>query len=166
MDHEGDIAFAQPLLIMAARNRPEKHGYIIAKDLKAAGPLVPQLQEAGYVKWPADFADASDVMQRQDSLLDLERDQYTFEEETSGEDINRMVVWLLLTRSTKGYEDLIEEEVQSGDKNFLAAYKNIHFVEFNRVTTMNPTSMHCALTSTKPQWMARSLTCVRLLHPS
>ena len=29
--------------------RQEKRGYIIAKDLKAAGPLVPQLQEAGYV---------------------------------------------------------------------------------------------------------------------
>ena len=30
--------------------KQEKRGYIIAKDLKAAGPLVPQLQEAGYVK--------------------------------------------------------------------------------------------------------------------
>ena len=29
--------------------RQEKRGYIITKDLKAAGPLVPQLQEAGYV---------------------------------------------------------------------------------------------------------------------
>ena len=51
-------------------------------------------------------------------------------------EINRMVAWLLLIRSTKGYEDLIEEEVQSGDKNFLAAYKNI-YIEFNRVTTSN-----------------------------
>ena len=61
---------------MAGRNRPEKRGYIIAKDLKAAGPLEPQLQEAGYVKWSAGFADASDVMQWQESLLDLESDNY------------------------------------------------------------------------------------------
>ena len=91
------------------------------------------------MKWAAGFADAADVMQWQDSLLDLERDQYNFEEEGPVEDIkeiNRMVAWLLLTRTTKGYEDLIEEEVQSGDKNFLAAYKNIYF-EFNRVTTSN-----------------------------
>ena len=48
---------------MAGRNRPpEKRGYVIAKDLKAAGPLVPQLQEAGYVKWAAGFADVADVM--------------------------------------------------------------------------------------------------------
>ena len=33
--------------------KQEKRGYIIAKDLKAAGPLVPQLQEAGYVKCAA-----------------------------------------------------------------------------------------------------------------
>ena len=53
---------------MAGRNRPEKRGYVVAKDLKAAGPLVPQLQEAGYVKWAAGFADAVDVMQWQDAL--------------------------------------------------------------------------------------------------
>ena len=41
-----------------------------------------------------------------------------------------------MTRTTKGYEDVIQEEVQSGGKNFLAAYKNIYF-EFNRVTTSN-----------------------------
>ena len=50
--------------------------------------------------------------------------------------INRTVAWLLLIRSTKGYEDLIEDVVQAGEKNFLAAYKNIYF-EFNRVTTSN-----------------------------
>ena len=122
---------------MAGRNRPpEKRGYVIAKDLKAAGPLVPQLQEAGYVKWAAGFADAANVMQWQDSLLDLLSEEYDFENEDEAGEINRMVAWLLLIRSTKGYEDLIEEEVQSGDKNFLAAYKNIYF-EFNRVTTSN-----------------------------
>ena len=65
---------------MAGRNRgpPEKRGYVIAKDLKAAGPLVPQLQEAGSVKWAAGFAD---VMQWQDSLLDLLREGYDFENE-------------------------------------------------------------------------------------
>ena len=122
---------------MAGRNRPpEKRGYVIAKDLKAAGPLVPQLQEAGYVKWAAGFADAADVMQWQDSLLDLLSEGYDFENEDEAGEINRMVAWLLLIRSTKGYEDLIEEEVQSGDKNFLAAYKNI-YNEFNRGTTSN-----------------------------
>ena len=50
-------------------DRQEKRGYVIAKDLKAAGPLVPQLQEAGCLKWAAGFADAADVMQWQDSLL-------------------------------------------------------------------------------------------------
>ena len=80
---------------MAARKRPEKRGYTTAKDLKAAGPLVPQLQEAGYVKWSAGFADASDVMQWQESLLDLESENYNFEEETPTEEINRMVAWLL-----------------------------------------------------------------------
>ena len=74
-------------------------------------------------------------MQRQDSLLDLEG-EYDLENEDPAGEINRMVAWLLLTRTTKGYEDLIEEEVQSGDKSFLAAYKNICF-EFNRVTTSN-----------------------------
>ena len=47
-----------------------------------------------------------------------------------------MVAWLLLIRTTKRYKDLIEDEEQSGDKNFLAAYNNIYF-EFNRVTTSN-----------------------------
>jgi hypothetical protein len=122
---------------MAGRNRPpEKRGYVIAKDLKAAGPLVPQLQEAGYVKWAARFADVADVMQWQDALLDLESEGYDFKIENPAGEINRTVAWLLLIRSTKGYEELIEEEVQSGDKNFLAAYKNIYF-EFNRVTTCN-----------------------------
>ena len=91
---------------MAGRNRPEKRGYVIAKDLKAAGPLVPQLQEAGYVKWAAGFADAADVMQWQDSLLDLESEYYDFENEDPAGEINRTVGWLLLIRSTKGYEDL------------------------------------------------------------
>ena len=87
---------------MAGRNRQEKRGYTMAKDLKAAGPLVPQLQETGYVKYAAGFSDAADVMQWQDSLLD---------EDPAGE-INRTVAWLLLIRSTKGYEDLIEDEVE------------------------------------------------------
>ena len=53
--------FAPPP-IMAGRNRPpETRGYVIAKDLKAAGPLVPQLQEAGYVKWAAGFADCQRI---------------------------------------------------------------------------------------------------------
>ena len=51
------------LPIMAGRNRPEKRGYVTAKDLKASGPLVPQLQEEGYVKWAAEFAVAAGVMQ-------------------------------------------------------------------------------------------------------
>ena len=46
------------------------------------------------------------------------------------------MAWLLLIRFTKGYEDLIEDVVQAGEKDFLAAYKNVHF-EFNRVTTSN-----------------------------
>ena len=70
-------------------------------------------------------------------LLDLESEHYHFENEDPAGEINRMVVWLLLTRTTEGYEDLIEEEVQSGDKNFLAAYKNIYF-EFNRVGAHPP----------------------------
>ena len=94
-------------------------------------------------------------MQWQDALLDLESEAYDFDGEDPAGEINRMVAWLLLTRSTKSYEDLIEEEVQSGDKNFLAAYKNIYF-EFNRVTTMILTSMPSASTSTRRQWMARS----------
>ena len=61
--------------------RQEKRGYIIAKDLKAAGPLVPQLQEAGYVKWAAGFAGVADVMQWQDALLDLESEGYDFKKE-------------------------------------------------------------------------------------
>ena len=129
-DHKEDFAFAQPLPIKAARNRPEKRDYVIAKDLKTAGLLVPQLQEAGYVKWAAGFADAADVMQWQDPLLDLESEYYDFEHEEPAGEINRMVAWLLLIGTTKGYEDLIEEEVQSGDKKFLAAYKNIYF-DFN-----------------------------------
>ena len=75
------------------------------------------------MKWAAGFADAADVMQWQDSLLDLESEYYDFENEDPAGEINRTVVWLLLIRSTKGYEDLIEDQVQSGDKNFLAAYK-------------------------------------------
>ena len=116
--------------------RQEKRGYIIAKDLKAAGPLVPQLQEAGYVKWAAGFADVADVMQWQDALLDLESEGYNFKIEDPAGEINRTVAWLLLIRSTKGYEDLIEDVVQAGEKDFLAAYKNVYF-EFNRVTTSN-----------------------------
>ena len=84
---------------MAGRNRSEKRGYVIAKDLKAAGPLVPQLQEAG--KWAAGFADAANVMQWQDSLLDLLSEGYDFENEDEAGEINRMVAWLLLIRSTK-----------------------------------------------------------------
>ena len=103
--------------------------------MKAAGPLVPQLQEAGYVKWAAGFADAADVMQWQDSLLDLESENYDFEKEDPAGEINRTVAWLLI-RSTKGYEDLIEDVEQAGEKDFLAAYKNVYF-EFNRVTTSN-----------------------------
>ena len=53
-------------------------------------------------------------MERQESLLDLESDGYNFKEEAPAKEINCMVA-------------LIEEEVQSSDKNFLAAYKNIYF---------------------------------------
>ena len=115
---------------------PEKRGYVIAKDLKAAGPLVPQLRDAGFVKWAAGFADAADVMQWQDALLDLASEGYDFEKEDEAGEINRTVAWLLLVRSAKGYEDLIEDIVQAGDKDFNAAYKCIHN-EFNRVTTSN-----------------------------
>ena len=59
------------------------------------------------MKWAAGFADAADVMQWQDSLLDLEG-EYDFENEDPTGEINRMVAWLLLIRSTKGYEDLME----------------------------------------------------------
>ena len=59
---------------MASRRPVEKRGYIIAKDLKAAGPMVPQLQEAGYVKWSADMKDASGVMEWQEYLLDFAPD--------------------------------------------------------------------------------------------
>ena len=73
------------------------------------------------MQWAAGFADAADVMQWQDALLDLESEGYDFTKDDPAGEINRTVAWLLLIRSTKGYEDLIEEEVQSGDKNFLAA---------------------------------------------
>ena len=105
---------------MAGENRPEKRGYVIAKDLKAAGLLVPQLQEAGYVKWAAGFVDAADVMEWRDSLLDLESEYYDFGNEYPTGEINRTVVWLLLIRSTKGHKDLIEDEVQSGTSNLNA----------------------------------------------
>ena len=81
------------------------------------------------MKWAAGFADAADVMQWQDSLLDLESEGYNFENEDDAGEINRMVACLLLIRSTKGYEDLIEDEVQSGDKNFLAAYNTLSSTE-------------------------------------
>ena len=60
-------------------------------------------------------------MQWQDSLLDLEG-EYDFENEDPAGEINRiimMVAWLLLIRTTKGYEDLIEDEVQSGERIFI-----------------------------------------------
>ena len=61
-----------------------------------------------------------------DSLLDLVSEGYDFENEDDAGEINRMVAWLLLIRSTKGYEDLIEDVVQAGEKDFLAAYKNVY----------------------------------------
>ena len=63
------------------------------------------------MKWAAGFADAADVMQWQDSLLDLESEYYDFKKEDPAGEINRTMAWLLLIRSTKGYEDLIEDEV-------------------------------------------------------
>ena len=58
-----------------------KKGYTIAKDLKAAGSLVPQLKEAGWGAWLHGMKNAAVVIEWQDELLDLTGD-YDFDEES------------------------------------------------------------------------------------
>ena len=58
------------------------------------------------------------------------------------------MAWLVLTRTTEGFEDLIEEEVQSGKKDFTAVFKIIHH-EFNRVTTSNLNALNKELFNAK-----------------
>ena len=74
------------------------------------------------------------------------RSEYEIDEESDSDNINRTVAWLLLIRTTKGYEDLIEEEVQAGQKDFVSAYRTIHY-EFNRVTTSNMNALNMELFS-------------------
>ena len=62
------------------------------------------------------------------------KNEYKVDSESPTDEINRTVAWLLLIRTTKGFEDIIEDEVQSGEKNFRSAYLLLH-TEFNRVTT-------------------------------
>ena len=91
---------------MANKKPVEKRGYVIAKDLKAAGSLVPQLQEAGYVKWSAGFKDAAHIMEWQATLFDLDN-EYKLDQDSESQEVNRTVAWLLLIRTTRGYEDLL-----------------------------------------------------------
>jgi hypothetical protein len=130
---------------MANRRPVVKRGYVIAKDLKAVGEMVPQLKDEGYVKWSNGFKDAAGVMGWQESLLDL-HSEYEIDGESNSDEINRTVAWLLLIRTTEGYEDLIEEEVQAGQKDFVSAYRTIHY-EFNRVTTSNMNALNMELFS-------------------
>ena len=130
---------------MANRRPVVKRGFMITKELKAVGELVPQLKDEGYVKWSNGFKDAAGVMGWQESLLDL-HSEYEIDEESDSDNINRTVAWLLLIRTTKGYEDLIEEEVQAGQKDFVSAYRTIHY-EFNRVTTSNMNALNIELFS-------------------
>ena len=98
-----------------------KRGHIIAKDLKAVEGMVPQLKK-GYVKWSNGMKDAAHCMSWSEALMDITQD-YDLENEDDGDEMNRTVAWLVLTRTTEGFEDLIEEEVQSGKKDFTAVFK-------------------------------------------
>ena len=79
--------------------------------------------------------------------MDITQD-YDLENEDDGDEMNRTVAWLVLIRTTEGFEDLIEEEVQSGRKDFTAAFKTIH-EEFNRVTTSNLNALNKELFNAK-----------------
>ena len=76
--------------------RQEKRGYIIEKDLKAAGPLVHncrrQVMRSGL----------QGLLTLQTSCngrtpLDLESEGYDFEDETDADEINRTMAWLLVS---------------------------------------------------------------------
>jgi hypothetical protein len=97
-----------------------KRGHIIAKDLKAVEGMVPQLKR-GYVKWSNGMKDAAHCMSWSEALMDITQD-YDLENEDDGDEMNRTVAWLVLTRTTEGFEDLIEEEVQSGKKGFHSCF--------------------------------------------
>jgi hypothetical protein len=112
-----------------------KKGYTIAKDLKAAGSLVPQLKEAGWGAWLHGMKNAAVVMEWQDELLNLTGD-YDFDEESSADEINKMVAWLLMLRTIKGHEDVIQEEIDTEEQDFNAA-----FIQLNRATTSSMNSL-------------------------
>jgi hypothetical protein len=120
-----------------------KKGYTIAMDLKAAGSLVPQLKEAGWGAWLHGLKNAAVVMEWQDELLDLSGD-YDFDEESPADQINRMVAWLLMLRTIKGHEDVIQEEIDTEEQNFNAAFIQLN-KEFNRATTSSMNSLCYAL---------------------
>ena len=104
---------------------------------------MPQLQKVGYVKWSNGLKDAAGVMGWQESLLDL-HSEYEIHEESDSDEINCTVGWLLLIRTPEGFEYLIEEEVQTGEKDFVSAYRTIHY-EFNRMTTSNMNALNLEL---------------------
>jgi len=94
---------------------PEK-GYTVARDLKVAGSLA-AIRLGCLVIWHA-WQTLGDL-----EVGDLEEEEYSYDAESLAHEIERTVAWLRMIRTSKGFEDIIDEEVQSNDKGFKAAFK-------------------------------------------